>query len=1264
MPFSMTFVSVSDAGLRSLSEVVDYFISREEFGHLFEKEIKMDAYFVGEQKNYSEKISPIKKSILSSDIVLLDLMGAERSIYQAVEESIKEYEKDIVLLGYAGEYLRSREKLGSFSMEKMTKIMERIAEKKSRITLDFDMEKMFERMETLGKLMPFGFLKDMRNWIYLKNYWRCASKENIKNMVFLLCRDYGKIKELPKPKKPIDFSKYVLFDPENLRGFNNFEELKKEWGWKENRNTVGLLFYNFNYPNYSFGIISKIIRLFRKKYNIVPFGISFGSDKYKKINTILDEGLKLDLIWDFLPFRFGVGPMGGDAEAGLNILRRMNVPIVHPFFLGKRKIKDWEESLKGLSPMEVIIHIMLPELDGIVDAIPISGLEKSQNSRVSDLQELKLIEGRLKKLIARSESWINLRSKANKDKKVAFILYNYPPGEENVGSASFLDTFKSIERIISKMKEAGYHCGEITTSDLEKIFMYNGVCNSANWSESETIEIRYPVEKYTTGDSLHQIMIEQVSKEWREPPGSIMADNGSFLIPGIISGNIFVGLQPLRGSFEDPTKLYHDKDLPPHHQYMAFYRWLEEEFKADVVIHVGTHGTVELLPGKEAGLSDKCFPDYLIGKMAHLYIYYVGNPSEAIVAKRRTYGCLISYSGSPFKRAGFYGDLVELEGMINEYNEAGRLHPQQQADLLKKIKRKISEMKLIVDGDITVDNISKELIRLKNSLIPLGLHEFGKSFGKEEEACFLGSVLCWNRGKIRSLKEIIEDELDNIKSLSLSNENKIALDNQVNHLIDELIKDYVFGEKRFYNEIFNQLSSLGRKKLEATMRYGEKCLESLRKSDEIKGLLNALDGNYIEARLGGDIIRDPEIFPTGYNIYQFDPRVVPSEVAEERGNEIAKNTLDYYFQKYKKYPETVGLVLWGFETAKTHGETIGQILSYLGVKIKRGYDIWEPKLEIIPLSELKRPRIDCVITICGFFRDMFPNLIDLLDEIFETVSSLDEPLEMNYVKKHSLSIYNEMVKEMSELQAKELSTARIFGPPEGQYGTGITTMIESGNWKEEVEIANAYISAQKHVYTRNRRGEAQKNLFEHNLKNIDLVSQVQSSADYSFSDLDHYYEYFGGFTKSIETVKGRKPVMLFTDSSTSTIYTDEAKKAIEISVRTRFLNPLYIEEILKHKVHGAQQIAKRIENLIGLSATIDRVDSWIFDEIKKTYLDNPEIFSKLKGNNLFATLEIIKKLFEAEKRGYWKAQEEDIKDLTKRYLELEGSIEEVADMTR
>ncbi|MBW2096650.1 MAG: cobaltochelatase subunit CobN, partial [Deltaproteobacteria bacterium] len=724
MSFSMTFVSVSDGGLRYLAEVVDGFIAGEEFGHLFEGKIKIEMYFVGEHKDHSESFSAIERSILSSDIVLLDLMGADRSVSDRIDKIIEGYGRNVVLLGYGSEYLRSRVCLGSFSLSKIMNMMKLMRKKGSKQDRTFfDMEKMLDRMETLGKIAPFGLLKDMRNWVLLGKFWRNAGPENIKNMILLLCRDYSKIKELPRPGDPIDYSRHVLFDPEKLRGFETLGELKNEWGWDKSRRTVGVLFFNFNYPNYSFGILSEVIAHLRRKYNLVPFGVSFGSDKYKKINRILDEGLKLDLVWNFLPFRFGAGPMGGDVESGLKIFRRINVPIMHPFFLGKRKIEDWEESVKGLSPVEIIVHVMLPELDGVVDVIPIAALQNDPNGRIEDLQELRLIEHRFKKLIARSESYITLRSKSNKDKRIAFVLYNYPPGEGNVGGGSFLDTFKSIERITSRMKDTGYHCDQISASDLEEIFMNNGVCNSAEWSNREAVKTRYNLEKYVTdtGSNLHQFLVNRISKDWGNPPGQIMTDDDSFLIPGIINGNIFVGLQPSRGSFEDPSKLYHDKDLPPHHQYLAFYRWLEREFKADVVIHVGTHGTLEFLPGKESALSDKCFPDYIIGKMTHLYLYYSGNPSEATIAKRRIYGCLISYSGPPFRRSGSYADYIELENMINEYIEAGHLLPQKQTDLMKKIKNKVAEIKLIVDGDFTVDNISNELIRLKSSLIPVGL---------------------------------------------------------------------------------------------------------------------------------------------------------------------------------------------------------------------------------------------------------------------------------------------------------------------------------------------------------------------------------------------------------------------------------------------------------------------------------------------------------------------------------------------------------------
>jgi len=1262
MSFSMTFVSVSDGALRYLAEVVDSFIAGREFGHLLKGKIKIALYFVGEHKDHSAKFPAIKKSILSSDIVLLDLMGADRSVLDGIHRIIEGYEGNVVLLGYGSEYLRSRACLGSFSLSKImnvAKLMRKKGSKQDRTS--FDMEKMLDRMATLGKKTRFGLLRDMRNWTLLEKFWRNASPQNIKNMILLLCRDYGKIKELPRPGDPIDYSRHVLFDPEKLRGFETLGELKNEWGWDKSRRTVGVLFFNFNYPNYSFGILSEVIAHLRRKYNVVPFGVSFGSDKYKKINRILDEGLKLDLVWNFLPFRFGAGPMGGDVESGLKIFRRINVPIMHPFFLGKRKIEDWEESVKGLSPVEIIVHVMLPELDGVVDVIPIAALQNASSGRIENLQELRLIEHRFRKLITRSESYIALRSKNNNDKRIAYILYNYPPGEANVGSASFLDTFRSIERITSRLRDAGYNCDQISALDLEERFMNNGVCNSAQWFNREAVKIRYDIDKYVTdtGSKLHQFMVNQISKDWGNPPGQIMADDDSFLIPGIISGNIFVGLQPSRGSFEDPAKLYHDKDLPPHHQYLAFYRWLEREFKADVVIHVGTHGTLEFLPGKESALSDKCFPDYLIGKMTHLYLYYSGNPSEATIAKRRSYGCMVSYSGPPFERSGFYGDYLELENMINEYIESGHLLPQKQTDLMKKIKNKVSEIKLIVDGDFTVDNISNELIRLKSSLIPVGLHEFGKPFEAKEEACFLSAMLSWNRGGVRSIREIIESEYDflEVPSLEKCGEKRLIREDRICELIDALIKDYFFGERSLYKQIYRQLSPCNKEKIKSTMKYGEECLKRLRSTNEINGLLRGLDGNYIEARLGGDLIRDPEILPTGYNIYQFDPRLVPSEVAFERGSEIARSTLDYYVKEHRKYPETVSVVLWGLETSRTKGETIGQILSYLGVKIRRGNDPWENKFEIIPLSELKRPRVDCLITICGFFRDMFPNLIDLLDEIYEAVASLNEPAEMNFVRKHSLSIYKELLKETDESTAKELSIARIFGPAEGEYGTGITAMIESKNWNEEVEIAKAYLTAQKHVYTRSRRGEAQGNLFEYNLSKVDLVSQVRSSVDYAFSDLDHYYEFFGSLVKSVETLRGAKPAMLVTDSSTNIIYTDEAKKAIEIGVRTRLLNPKYIQEMLKHRVHGAQHISKRVENLIGLAATTGRVDNWIFDAVKRTYFDDQEIYNRLKKNNPFATAEIIMRLLEAKQRGYWEAEEEDIEELKEKYLALEGDLE-------
>ena len=1378
MTYTITIISVSDSGFRYLDQAVETLSQSIAEGRCktqshtdpFRDQIRIHPHFVGEQQADAQMLTAIAEDIRGADLLLLDLMGAPASVVDLCETVLDRnadaggadadpFNGDVVLLGTGSEFLRSCMKLGKFNMASLKKMMPsgmgntpqsamgmgkgskgkdpngRKGGGRHRIP---DMEKMLDRMETLGKMIPVGPLKDMRNWLQMSKLWRFAGPDNIRNMLLLICRDYGGFKTLPKPGALIDYSRYVLFDPGELRGFDTLEDLKSAWGWDDGRKTVGVLFYNFNYPNYTAGIFSEIIEMLKERYNVVPLGVASGQDKFGKIKVLLTSSppLKLDVMWNFLPFRFGAGPMGGDPEAGLDIFRKLDVPILHPIVLGKRKHDAWNVSVKGLSPMEVLIYIMLPELDGVVDTIPVAALEDHPSERVENLRTLALIRGRLEKLMDRTEKYLMLREKTNREKRIALILYNYPPGEGNVGGGAFLDTFASVERITAALSERGYACDPMTISHLESLFMTGGTCNSAKWHLPDSVEIRSSLgNDHKATEGLHREMIDAVSNEWGPPPGDIMTTGMAsntrlqgktetnygekeFLIPGVVNQNLFVGLQPSRGVHEDPSKQYHDKELPPHHQYLAFYRWLENDFQADAVIHVGTHGTLEFLPGKESGMSDTCFPDYLIGAMPHFYFYYSGNPAEATIAKRRTHACLIGYSGPAFKRSGLYGEAAELERLIGEYTESLLLSPQRKEALFERILELADEMNFatvetdkINDGtrdgadgkrgenrgkqndnspieniggdppDI-IDTLSAELNRMKTMLMPSGLHEIGKPFSQDDEACFLGAILGWDRGEITALSTLLRPYADERTDAA-------------EKLADEVVEDFYFGEKILYADLQKRMAKNDKGKLDAALFFGETCLDRIRKSDEIGGLLKALDGTYMEAKLGGDLIRDPDIFPTGYNLFQFDPRLVPSETAMVRGMEIADSTLSHYRATHNgAWPESTSVVLWGLETSRTRGETVCQVMAYLGVKTVSFRGAIEKKFEVIPLEVLGRPRIDCVITICGFFRDMYPTLIDFLDEAVSAVAELDEPDSMNYVRKHSLkrfqafgraigfvnsggstapigsgdsgdpvasNVGNKTGDGRDEIEAWELSKARIFGPSEGQYGTGITTVITSGNWKEEAELASAYLDAQKHVYTRNRRGEARESLFRANLKEVDLVSQVRSSVDYTFADLDHYYEFFGGLSRSIQEVKGTKPAMLVTDSASRKIVTDDAAKAVEMGVRTRLLNPIYIEEMLKHKVHGVQQIGKRVENLVGLAATTGRVESWIFSRVNDTYLRDPEMLAKLKENNPFATADMIMRMLEAWQRGYWDASEDEVRELKEIYMGLEGDIEESGD---
>ena len=777
--------------------------------------------------------------------------------------------------------------------------------------------------------------------------------------------------------------------------------------------------------------------------------------------------------------------------------------------------------------------------------------------------------------------------------------------------------FVSLRIFLEKLKERGYNV-HIPEEGLKDLFLTLGVVNSPNYMKKAGI--RVPVDKYVSWfKTLPDTVQREVIRYWGEPPGNIMVDKDYILIPGMILGNVFLGVQPSRGVHEDPEKTYHDKDLPPHHQYLAFYLYLQREFCVDAIIHFGMHGTLEFTKGKEVALSSECFPDILIGNIPHIYYYWVGNPSEATIAKRRSYAICISHASPPMKTSGLYEKYIILEDLLNQYEES------RDEETLEMIKEVAKELHLPLEPR----ELRKELYRMKRRLIPYGLHVMDRKPSREELVDYLLGVLRIDREYPSILKLIAEKKGLNWEEIR---DTKVA--DEIEAKARETIKEILDGK---------ELEWLPKD----YSRFVRNIVENIRKSKESESLLRALEGRFILPARGGDPIRDPDVYPSGRSMYAFDPRLIPTVAAEVRGRKAADLLIDSYLRRYGRYPETVGVVLWGFETMKTGGDTIAMILSLLGVRVKHKKNPWFKELEVIPLEELKRPRIDVVVTICGIFRDTFGTHIDLLNRAIEMVAKLDEPPERNFVRKHYLQ---------SRKELGDFAFARIFGPSPTEYATSMRTLVESGSWRDEKDLVKSYDDSMCYAYFKGRV-ERNEQAFSNILKTVDLVSQERDSTEYEVIDLDHYYEFLGGLSRSVQDKKGRKVEVLVVDSTEEDVVVEDLKIAIERATRTRVLNPLWIEGMLKHDFHGAQKIKDRVECLLAFAATTGKVENWVFDKIADKFIFDEEMRKRLQANNPYATIRIAELLVEAARRGYWKAEEEKVERLRDIILSMESTVE-------
>ncbi|MBB6696692.1 cobaltochelatase subunit CobN [Clostridium algidicarnis] len=1235
----ITFVTVSTTAIKHLIDSGRYI--KERYGNI----LNLKLYYAVKEMD-CKKIENMNEAIENSDLVFIDLMGANANVIKSVYKALDNCKGNIIPYGNSvREYL----KLGNFTAETM---------KPKEEIKDMGMSEMKTiQFKAEGTGIPNSKkVKDMKNYSAVMKYFNIANKENITNMLLLLLREYGNIANLSKPMDPKEFRGVSICNPKCREFYDTFNDYEMHFPFNEGKPNIVFLFYGQTYPTDTFKCVATIKNKVEEFANVIPIAVSgpFSENKDKFEEIILKQKkYSIDLIVNFMSFRIGAGPMGGDADAGVKFLKNANVPYFHPFFMTKKTSKEWKESIQGCSSSETMISVMLPELDGCIETNPIGAMCEPKYDEEFDvlIEELEVIEERADRLASRIKRQINLKNKKNQEKKVAIICYNYPPGESNLFGGAFLDTFSSVENILKSLKCVGYKVDDLKKEDLMNIFTAGRAVNSGRYNDEWKDIIKYSDKDYIE-ELKNTFDYNEMIEQWGESPGEIMAnENHEFLIPGAILKNVFIGLQPSRGIHEDSEKTYHDKTLLPHHQYQGFYRWVREEFKADAIIHVGTHGTLEFLKGKECGISGECYADKLLGDIPHMYLYYCGNPSEAVMAKRRSNANIISYQPPVFVPGELYGDYSKLMSLVDNYHQSLLISPESSKNILSDVFSMAEQLNMPSE----LEKIESELYRMNSSLISKGLHAFGDVFSEEESKDYVRSLLNYSRNGILSIRVLVA-KTNGYDVEKLLEEHNFQILRELDRLADEVFIYYMDNNDI---DFFDWIDKDIKKEFISTLEYGKKVYKEVQENFEIEGLLKTLSAQYNQSKLAGDIYRHPEIMPTGYNLHQFDSRLIPTSTAYMRGLKVSENTINAYREENDQFPLSIAVILWGLETSRTQGETFSQILSYLGVRISDKSSTWETKYEIIPIEKLGRPRIDVTINICGFFRDMFPNLIENLSDVFELIYELEESDEENYFKANSKKLYKKLVEEgHGEKEAKELAISRIFGPEEGQYGTGITDVVETKRWEEEEQLGGVFINKLQHVYNRNMRGKKVQGLYEKNLMAVELVSQIRSNHEYQVTDLDHYYEFFGGLAKSVEMVKGKQAKLYITDTTEEKIFTETLEKSISRGIRTRVLNPKWIDGMLKHKYHGVQKISERFENVLGFAATTNSVDEWIYNDMHSCYVEDEALSKRMKENNPYAYMDILESMMEYYNRGYWNATEEQLEKIKEIYLELEDGIEE------
>ncbi|MEO0410332.1 MAG: magnesium chelatase subunit H [Pseudomonadota bacterium] len=1170
-----------------------------------------------------ESLKACKDDIAKGDIIVATMLFVEEHVKAVLPdlEARRDSCDAMVCCMSAGEVMKNTA-MGGFRMDgKQSGPMAllkklRGSSKKGKDTGKTAGEKQMKMLRRLPKLLRFlpGSAQDARAYFLTLQYRLAASQDNIANMVRMLVGRYshndqkGTLGALTYTD-PAEYPETGLYHPRAKKALTtDIADLPRN---KKTTGTVGLLLLRSYLLSGDTAHYDSVIDALEKRgLNVVPV-FNNGLDMRPAIDAYLsggDTGVKIDALLSLTGFSLVGGPAYSDTDAASKALETLDVPYVSAAITEFQSLQQWENSDAGLTPIETTLMIAIPELDGATGSLVFGGRSETGADRKMQPQaeRIDMLASRVAKLVA-------LRKTQRAQRKIALTIFNFPPNAGNLGTAAFLSVFESLHATLLRLDEEGYDVGEVPAdADALRGAVLTG--NAEQYGALANVHTLIPTDDHVRRETY----LDQIEEQWGPAPGREFTNGSSIFVLGKQFGNVLIAVQPGFGYEGDPMRLLFEKGFAPTHAFSAFYRYMKEDFAADAVLHFGTHGALEFMPGKQVGLTGTCWPDRLIGDLPNFYLYAANNPSEGTIAKRRSAATLVSYLTPPVTQAGLYKGLSELKSSLDRFRNLTPGDDKERSSVFELILAQAEQLDL--DKDLPCDSrnqfveaLSAAMLELEYALIPHGLHVAGQGMNAAERFDMLTQIA--QADDAGPLEPLIIEKIVSGDILS-------APDNQ------------------------DAQSLLIARLITANANLAD--------NRELDGLMIALDGKFVSPSPSGDLIRTPEMLPTGRNTHGFDPFSIPNAFAVTDGTRQAAKVLDRHLETSNKLPETIAVVLWGTDNLKSAGGPIAQALALLGARPRLDSYNRVCGAELIPLDELMRPRIDVVMTLSGIFRDLLPLQSSMLAEASYLAATADEPEDQNYVRKHALAYAREHGCDLEE------AAYRVFSNGDGAYGANVNYLIGSSAWTDDEEIASTYTNRKSFAINRKGKTTKQMDLLNSVLGQVDMAYQSLDSVELGVTTIDHYFDTLGGISKSVSLAKGGADIPVYISDQTQ----GEGKvrtlsEQVSLETRTRSLNPKWYEGMLDHGYEGVRQIEAQISNTVGWSATTGDVQPWVYQELSETFVLDEDMRNRLADMNPASSSRMINRLIEASERDYWQPDADTLDALQNASEELEDRLEGV-----